>query len=162
MTDSVKPIPDGYHSITPYLVVKRGTDAIEFYKKAFDAEERFRMNGPDGKSIGHAELKIGDSVFMLADEFPQMKCFSPETIGGSAVSMYLYVSDVDTIFNKAISAGASMIEPVTDKFYGDRSGYLKDPIGHLWSVATHKKDLSPDEIKKAADTAFAEMSKGKT
>ena len=162
MTDSVKPVPDGYHSITPYLVVKRGTEAIEFYKKAFDAEERFRMNGPDDKSIGHAELKIGDSLFMLADEFPEMKSLSPETIGGSAVSMYLYVKDVDATFNKAVSAGATVIKPVTDQFYGDRSGYLKDPFGHLWSVATHKKDLSPDEMKKAAEAAFAEMSKSKT
>jgi PhnB protein len=161
MTDSSKPVPDGYHSITPYLVVKGGAQAIEFYKKAFGAEERFRMNGPDGQSIGHAELKIGDSVFMLADEFPQMKCFSPETIGGSAVSMYVYVNDVDATFDKAVSEGATVIEPVTDKFYGDRSGYLKDPFGHLWSIATHQKDLSPEEMRKAAEAAFAEMSKTK-
>jgi PhnB protein len=117
------------------------------------------MNGPVGTSIGHAELKIGDSVFMLADEFPQMKCLSPESIGGSTVSIYLYVSDVDASFNKAISEGASVIEPVTDKFYGDRSGLLKDPFGHYWSIATHKKDVSPEEMKKGADAVFAEMAK---
>jgi PhnB protein len=161
MSATAKAIPEGHHTITPYLIVKNGAQAIEFYKKAFDAEVRFRMNGLDGKSIGHAQLKIGDSMFMLADEFPQMNSLSPESIGGSPVSMYLYVEDVDTVFNQAVSAGATVLNPVMDMFYGDRSGYIKDPFGHLWSIATHKKDLTPDELKKAAEIAFAEMS-GKT
>lgn len=153
----VQPIPEGHHTITPHLIVKNGAQAIEFYKKAFGAEERFRMNTPDG-SIGHAQLKIGDSLFMLADEFPQMGALSPESIGGSPVSMYVYVEDVDTIFNQAVSAGASVVNPVMDMFYGDRWGHLKDPFGHFWSIATHKKDLTPDELQKAAEKAFSEMS----
>jgi PhnB protein len=157
MSATVKAIPEGHHTITPYLVVRNGTQAIEFYKKAFGAEERFRMNTPDGKSIGHAELKIGDSLFMLADEFPQMNSLSPESIGGSPVSMYVYVEDVDAVFNQAVSAGATVLNPVMDMFYGDRWGYIKDPFGHLWSIATHKKDLTSDELKKAAEIAFTEM-----
>ena len=157
MSATVKPIPEGHHTITPYLVVKNGTQAIEFYKKAFGAEERFRMITPDGKSIAHAQLKIGDSLFMIADEFPQMNSLSPESIGGSPVSMYVYVEDVDTVFNQAVSAGATVLNPVMDMFYGDRWGYIKDPFGHLWSIATHKKDLTSDELKKAAEIAFAKM-----
>jgi PhnB protein len=159
MTATVKAIPEGHHTITPYLVVKNGAQAIEFYKKAFGAEELFRMNGPDGKSIGHAQLKMGDSLFMLADEFPQMNSLSPESIGGSPVSMYVYVEDVDAVFNQAVSAGATVLNPVMDMFYGDRWGYIRDPFGHLWSIATHKKDLTADELKKAAEIAFAEMAK---
>jgi PhnB protein len=151
--------PEGYHTITPYLVVRNGTKAIEFYKNVFDAKERLVMKGPDGSSIGHAELAIGDSIFMLTEESEYMKCPSPESIGGSAVSMYIYVKDVDSTFNKALSEGASVLNPVSDKFYGDRSGYLKDPFGHLWTIATRKKDLTPDEVKKAAQAAFAEMNK---
>jgi PhnB protein len=154
---NVKPIPEGYHTITPHLIVKNGAQAIEFYKKAFGAEELFRMNTPDG-NVGHAQLKIGDSLFMLADEFPQMGALSPESIGGSPVSMYVYVEDVDTVFNQAVSAGATVVNPVMDMFYGDRWGHLKDPFGHFWSIATHKKDLTPDELKKAAEKAFSEMS----
>jgi PhnB protein len=159
MNESVKPIPDGYHSITPYLVVRNAPQAIEFYKKALGAEERFRMHGPDGKTIVHADLKIGDSIFMLAEESTEMKSHSPESVGGSPISIYLYVKDVDSIFNQAVSAGATVLNPVKDQFYGDRSGYLKDPFGHLWSIATHKKDLSPDELRKAAEAFFEEMSK---
>ena len=158
MSTNVKPIPEGHHTITPHLVVKNGAQAIEFYKKAFGAEERFRMNTPDGKSIAHAQLKMGDSLFMLADEFPQMNSLSPESIGGSPVSMYVYVENVDAFFNQAVSAGATVLNPVMDMFYGDRWGYIKDPFGHLWSIATHKNDLTPDELKKAAEKAFAEMS----
>jgi len=158
MTSNVKAIPEGYHSITPFLVVKNCADAIEFYKKAFDAEERYRMNMPDGK-VGHAELKIGDSVLMLADEFPEMKSLSPKSIGGSPVSMYVYVQDVDAMFNNAVSAGGIVLDGVKDQFWGDRHGRLEDPYGHLWSIATHKKDLSPDEMKSAAEAAFSEMSK---
>ena len=121
MTSNVKAIPEGYHSITPFLVVKNCADAIEFYKKAFDAEERYRMNMPDGK-VGHAELKIGDSVLMLADEFPEMNSLSPKSIGGSPVSMYVYVQDVDSMFNNAVTAGAIVLDGVKDQFWGDRHG----------------------------------------
>ena len=151
-------IPRGYHSITPYITVNGGEAAIEFYKNAFGAEERGHMKTPDGKTA-HAELKIGDSVFMLSDEFPEMKNLSPKSIGGSPVSLYMYVEDVDAVFNQAVSAGATVLNPVMDMFYGDRWGYIKDPFGHLWFIATHKKDLTPDELKKAAEIAFAEMSR---
>jgi PhnB protein len=161
MSESAKTIPEGYHSINPYLVVRNAARAIEFYKKAFSAEERFRMHGPDGKIIMHAELKIGDSVFMLTEESPDMKALSPESIGGSPVSLYVYVKDVDAIFNQAVSEGATELKPVKDQFYGDRSGYLRDPFGHLWSIATHIKDLSPDELRKAGEAFFEEMSKMK-
>jgi PhnB protein len=162
MSENVKMIPEGYHSVNPYLVVRNADRAIEFYKKAFGAEERFRMHGPDGKTIMHAELKIGDSVFMLTEESSDMKALSPESIGGSPISLYVYVTDVDSVFNQAVSEGATILHPVNDQFYGDRSGYLKDPFGHLWSIATHKKDLSPDELKKAGQAFFEEMSKAKT
>lgn len=161
MSESPKTFPEGYHSINTYLVVRNADRAIEFYKKAFGAEERFRMYGPDGKAIMHAELKIGDSIFMLSEESKEMKAHSPESIGGSPVSLYVYVRDVDQIFNQAVSEGATVLKPVNDQFYGDRSGYLKDPFGHLWSIATHKKDLSPDELRKAGEAFFEEMSKMK-
>ena len=161
MSESPKTIPEGYHSINAYLVVRNADRAIEFYKKAFGAKERFRMSGPDGKAIMHAELKIGDSIFMLSEESKEMKAHSPESIGGSPVSLYVYVRDVDQIFNQAVSEGATVLKPVNDQFYGDRSGYLKDPFGHLWSIATHKKDLSPDELRKAGEAFFEEMSKMK-
>ena len=162
MSESAKTIPEGYHSINPYLVVRNAARAIEFYKKVFGAEERFRMHGSDGKTIMHADLKIGDSVFMLTEESTEMKALSPESIGGSSVSLYVYVNDVDSVFNQAVSEGATVLNPVRDQFYGDRSGYLKDPFGHLWSVATHKKDLSSDELRKAWEAFFEEMSKTKT
>ena len=161
MSESPKTIPEGYHSINTYLVVKNADRAIEFYKKALGAEERFRLHGPDGKTIMHADLKIGDSVFMLTEESKEMKALSPESIGGSPVTMYVYVKDVDSIFNQAVSEGATVLKPVSDQFYGDRSGYLRDPFGHLWSIATHKKDLSPDELRKAGEAFFEEMSKMK-
>jgi len=154
----VKKIPEGYHSITPALIVKNGDAAIEFYKKGFGAEERSRMKSPDGR-VAHAELKLGDSVFMLSDEYPEMKCQSPNSIGGSQVSMYVYVEDVDSIFDKAVTAGAKVLDPVKDQFWGDRHGRLEDPFGHLWSIATHKKDLSEEEMKSAAEAAFSQMSK---
>jgi PhnB protein len=161
MSESVKIIPEGYHSVNPYLVVRNADRAIEFYKRAFGAEERFRIHGPDNKAIIHAELKIGDSVFMLTEESPDMKTLSPESIGGGPVSLYIYVKDVDSIFNQAVSEGATILHPVNDQFYGDRSGYLKDPFGHLWSIATHKKDLSPDELRKAGQAFFEQKSKAK-
>jgi PhnB protein len=151
-------IPRNYHSITPFLTVKGGDAAIEFYKKAFGAEELNHMKTPDGRT-GHAELKIGDSVIMLCDEFPEMKSLSPNSIGGSPVSMYVYVEDVDTTFEKAVSLGAKVLDPVTDQFWGDRHGQLQDPFGHRWNIATHIKDLSEEEMKKAAQEAFSQMSK---
>lgn len=156
--NEIEKIPKNYHSITPVLIVNKGDEAIEFYKKGFGVEERYRMKGPDGR-VAHAELKLGDSVFMLSDEYPEMECHSPKTIGGSPVSMYVYVDDVDSVFNKAISAGAKALDPVKDQFWGDRHGRLEDPFGHLWSIATHKKDLSEEEMKKAAEAAFSQMSK---
>src|SRR5919198_3224993 len=161
MSESVKIIPQDYHSINPYIVVRNADRAIEFYKKAFGAEERFRMHVPDGKTIMHADLKIGDSVFMLTEESTEMKALSPESIGVSPVSLYVYVKDVDAIFNQAVSEGATVLHPVKDQFYGDRSGYLKDPFGHLWLIATHKKELSPDELRKAGEAFFEQMSKAK-
>ena len=156
--NEIEKIPKDYHSITPVLIVKNGDKAIEFYKNGFGVEERCSMKSPDGR-VAHAELKLGDSVFMLSDEYPEMKCHSPKTIGGSPVSMYVYVDDVDSVFNKAISAGAKVLDPIKDQFWGDRHGRLEDPFGHLWSIATHKKDLSEEEMKKAAEAAFSQMSK---
>lgn len=147
MTSAAKPIPEGYHTVTPYLIIKGAADAIEFYKKAFGATELFRMPQPDGK-IGHAEIKIGDSPIMLADEYPEMKYLSPKSLGGSPVSILLYVEDVDSVFNQAITSGAKQDRPVEDKFYGDRGGTLIDPFGHIWHVATHKEDVTPEEMEK--------------
>jgi PhnB protein len=145
----VKPIPDGYHTITPYLSVSGAARAIEFYKTAFGAEELFRMADPNGK-VGHAELQIGDSRLMLAEEFPEMNFRSPESIGGSPVLICLYVEDVDALAARAIAAGAKVVRPVKDQFYGDRSGTFADPFGHIWSISTHKEDLSPEEMDRRA------------
>lgn len=144
----VSPIPKGYHSITPYLVIKGAAQAIEFYKKVFGANELVRMPGPDGK-IGHAELQIGDSRIMLADENPNMGqgYSSAATIGASPVSLYLYMPDVDTVFQRAVAAGGKVLKPVETQFYGDRSGFIQDPFGHLWGIATHVEDVSPEEMK---------------
>jgi PhnB protein len=144
---AVKAIPDGYHSVTPYLVVRDGTRAMEFYKKAFGAIEMLRMPMPDGR-LAHAEIKVGDSIIMFADEAPEHGATSPETIGGVAGSLMLYVNEVDAVFKQALAAGATEIQPVTDKFYGDRSGMLKDPFGHHWTIATHTEDLTPEEIQR--------------
>ncbi len=149
MTSKVKPIPEGYHTATPYLIIKGAADAIEFYKKAFGATELMRMSSPGGK-IGHAEIKIGDSVIMLADEAPEMNARSPQSFGGSPISILLYVEDVDAVFNRAVAAGAKVERPVTDQFYGDRIGGLTDPFGHAWYISTHKEDVSPEEMKKRA------------
>jgi PhnB protein len=149
---AVKPIPDGYHSVTPYLYAKGASQAIEFYKKAFSATERMRITAPDGR-VGHAELQIGDSIIMLADEFPEMDVRSPKTLGGSPVSIHLYVEDVDAVFRQAVAAGAIEKRPVADQFYGDRQGGIEDPFGHMWWISTHKEDLSMDEIKKRAAAA---------
>jgi PhnB protein len=152
MANKPKPIPDGYHTATPYLIVNDGARAIEFYKKAFGATELLRMPTPDGK-IGHAEIKIGDSPIMLADESPAMGARSPKSLGGSPVSILLYVEDVDKVFSQAVAAGAKVQRPVTDQFYGDRMGGVEDPFGHTWHVATHVEDVSPDEIRKRAAAA---------
>ena len=154
---AVKPIPEGYHSVTPYLIIKGAADAIEFYKKAFGATELFRFPAPDGK-IGHAEIKIGDSPIMLADEFAEMGYKGPQALGGSPVSLMIYLEDVDTVFNRAVEAGASVKEAVQDKFYGDRTGTLTDPFGHLWHVATHKEDDSMEEMEERAKAASAKAS----
>lgn len=142
----VKPIPEGYHSITPYLIVDGAAQALEYYKKAFNATELFRMEH-EGK-IGHAEMKIGDSPFMLSDEHPEMGYRGPKSIGGSAVGIMIYVDDVDTIFKQAIDAGGTETKAIQDQFYGDRSGTLTDPFGHVWTVATHTEDVAPEEIEK--------------
>ncbi len=149
-----KPIPEGYHSVTPYLIIKGATEAIDFYKKAFGASELFRMPAPGGK-IGHAEIKIGDSPIMLADESPEMGYKSPQSLGGSPISIMIYVTDVDTVFKQAIAAGGKEQRPVKDQFYGDRSGTLEDPFGHVWHVATHKEDVSPEEMERRMKTYTA-------
>jgi PhnB protein len=154
---SVKPIPDGYHTVTPYLIIKGAAEAIEFYQQAFGATELLRFAMPDGH-IGHAEIQIGDSRIMLADEYPGMGYKSPQTLGGSGVSVMLYVEDVDAVFNQAVSAGAKSKEAVQDKFYGDRSGTLEDPFGHVWHVATHKEDMSLEEMHRRATAAVAAVS----
>ncbi len=156
---AVKPIPEGYHSVTPYLIIKGAADAIEFYKKAFGATELFRFPAPDGK-IGHAEIKIGDSPIMLADEFAEMGYKGPRALGGSPVSLMIYLEDVDTVFNRAVEAGASVKEAVQDKFYGDRTGTLTDPFGHVWHVSTHKEDVSMEEMEERAKQASAKASGG--
>ena len=152
MTSKPKPVPDGYHTATPYLIVNGAAQAIEFYKKAFGATELMRMPQPGGK-IGHAEIKIGDSPIMLADESPDVGARSPQSIGGSPVSIMLYVEDVDRIFSQAVAAGAKVKRPVADQFYGDRTGGIEDPFGHLWYIATHKEDVSPEEMRKRAAAA---------
>ena len=156
---AVKPIPEGYHSVTPYLIINGAADAIEFYRKAFGATELFRFPAPDGK-IGHAEIKIGDSPIMLADEFAEMGYKGPRALGGSPVSLMIYLEDVDTVFNRAVEAGASVKEAVQDKFYGDRTGTLTDPFGHVWHVSTHKEDVSMEEMEERAKQASAKASGG--
>ena len=139
-------IPKGYNTVTPYLVIKGAAQAIEYYKKVFGAEVTVRMDRPDG-AVAHAELKIGDSIIMLAEENPQMGATSATTIGNSPVSLYLYLPDVDKVVAKAIAEGAKILRPVQDQFYGDRSGFLQDPFGHLWGIATHVEEVSPEEMK---------------
>jgi PhnB protein len=150
---SVKPIPDGYHSLAPYLIVADGAGAIAFYQEAFGAKLRLRLDRPDGK-IGHAELDIGDGVIMLADEYGGYEAWAPPHFGGSPVTRHLYVEDVDAVVAKAIAAGARLLRPVQDQFYGDRSGAFTDPFGHSWHVATHIEDVPPDEIKRRAAAAM--------
>ncbi len=141
----INPIPAGYHSVTPYLIIKGAARALDFYQRAFGATELMRIPGP-GDQIGHAEMLLGDSHIMLADECPQMKALSPQTIGGTPVLLHLYVPDADAMFAQAIAAGASVEEPMENKFYGDRSGSVLDPFGHRWTLSTHVEDVSPEEI----------------
>ena len=146
-------IPEGYNSVTPYLVIKGAAKAIEYYKNVFGATVVVRMDGPDGK-VGHAELQMGDSRIMLADENPAMGYRSAESIGASPVSLYVYMPDCDAIVEKAAKQGGKILKPVADQFYGDRSGFFQDPFGHLWGVATHKEDVSPEEMEERAKKAM--------
>jgi PhnB protein len=150
---ATKPIPEGYRTATPYLIIKGAADAIAFYKRAFGATELLRMADPQGR-VGHAEIKIGDSVIMLADEHPAMGYRGPRSLGGSSVSILLYLEDVDAVFERALKAGAKAQRPVADQFYGDRSGTLEDPFGHVWTVATHVEDVAPEEMKRRAEAAM--------
>ena len=152
-----QPIPEGYHSITPSLAVDDAAEAIEFYKQAFGAQERMRMPGPDGKIV-HAELQIGDSIVMLSDPIPQSSIRTPKELGGSPVGLFLYVEDVDAVVERAIEAGASLTMEVDDMFWGDRFGTVSDPFGHAWQIATHKEDLTPEEIAERGKAAMAAMS----
>lgn len=152
MSGAVKPIPDGYHAVTPYLIVRGADRALAFYERAFGAKELFRMMRTDGR-VGHAELQLGDSRVMLADEHPEIGARGPESIGGSPVTIMLYVADVDATVARAVEAGARVVRPVQDQFYGDRSGAVADPFGHVWFVATHVEDVAPDELERRARAA---------
>ena len=143
----VKAIPEGYNTVTPYLIFNGASEAIEFYKRALGATEVLRLGDPSGK-VHHAEIAIGDSRIMLADEHPEIQALSPKTIGGSPVTMHVYVADVDAAVERAVKAGAKLVRPVADQFYGDRTGTLTDPFGHVWSIATHKEDVPPDELQR--------------
>jgi PhnB protein len=155
---TVKAIPEGYHTLTPYMTVRDAARAIEFYKQAFGAVERGVMKGPDDK-IMHAELLIGDSICMLADEFPEYGSLSPQSTGGSGMGLHIYVEDVDSAFDRAVKAGASVEMPVSDMFWGDRYGKLADPFGHKWSIATHTADLSMEEMAEGMKAMTQEMPK---
>ncbi len=146
MDTQVNPIPKGYHSLTPYLIVNNASEAIEFYKKAFGAKEIFRMDAPNGK-IGHCELQIGDSRIMMADEHPEMGANAPSSEGGRAFSLLIYVENVDEVFNRAVEAGAKVIKPLKNEFYGDRMGTIQDPFGHNWNLGMHVENVSPEEMK---------------
>lgn len=158
MSSSVQPIPKGFHSVTPYLSIKGAAQAIEFYKKAFGAHERFRMMTPDGKSVGHAEIVIGNSIVMLADEFPGCNQ-SPQRLGGTPVGFVVYVEDADSYFNRAVAEGAKVKFPLENKFYGDRAGSVTDPFGHEWTFMTHVEDVPPEELRRRAEAEFAKMAK---
>jgi len=156
MASQVKPIPKGYHSVTPYLSVNDTARALDFYKRAFGAQEVMRMDGPDGK-IGHAEIKIGDSIIMLGDETPQSGTRSPQSLGGTTASIMLYVENADNAFNQAVSAGAQVDSPLANMFWGDRFGRLKDPFGHSWAVATRIEDVAPADMSKRMKEFTAKM-----
>lgn len=152
----VKPVPDGYDSVTPYLIVKGAAQAIAFYQQAFKATETMRLPAPGG-GIGHAELRIGNSIIMLADEFPDMGARSPKTLGGSPVSLMIYVEDVDKVFDEAIAAGAKVLRALENKFYGDRAGQIEDPFGHVWTLATHVEDVSAELLQQRLQELFASI-----
>jgi len=153
---SVQPIPEGYQTLSPSIVVDNATEAIDFYKRAFGAEERLRMDGPGG-TIAHAELQIGDSVLMLNDPFPQANTKPPKEFGGTTTTLFMYVEDVDAVVQQAIDAGATVAQPVENQFWGDRFGTLLDPYGHSWGIATHVEDVSPEEMAERGKAAMAEM-----
>jgi uncharacterized glyoxalase superfamily protein PhnB len=153
-----KPIPDGFYTITPHMIVSDGAKAIEFYKKAFGAQETGRFMTPDGKGVMHAQLKIGSSMLMLGSEHPPT-CLSPKSRGGTSVSLFLYVENADALFDRAVKAGCTVKMPMTDQFWGDRYGQVQDPFGHEWSIATHKQDLTEAQIAANAKTFFADMAK---
>jgi PhnB protein len=159
MAKKVKPIPDGYHAVTPYLSVAGAAEALAFYKRAFGASEVMRMPAPGGR-IGHAEIRIGDSRVMVADEFPDMDFLGPRSRGGAAVHIHLYVEDVDAVVGRAVAAGGTLKRPVQDQFYGDRLGTVEDPFGHVWHIATHKEDLSNDELARRAEQAMKKSAGG--
>ncbi len=152
MASKVRPIPEGYHTATPYLIVRGAAAALEFYTKAFGATESMRLQEPGGR-VGHAEIMIGDSPIMLADEHPEIGARGPQALGGSPVSIVLYVEDVDAVVQRAVAAGAKVKRPVTDQFYGDRAGTVEDPFGHAWHIHTHTEDLTPEELAKRAKAA---------
>ena len=152
MPDNVKAIPEGYEGVTPYIICKNAEAAIDFYKNAFGAVELFRIGEPG--MVGHAELKIGNAIIMLADEHPEMGALSPETVGGTPVTLMIYVEDVDDFAGKAVAEGLKVIQPIKDQFYGDRSGQFEDPFGHKWSFATHIADVSPDEMNQKAKEMY--------
>lgn len=154
-----KAIPEGFHSVTPYLVLKDARKAMEFYKRAFGAKERFAMPGPDGKGVMHAEIQIGNSIIMMSEENPQQRCKSAETSGGSPVSFFLYLEEVDEAFRVAQEAGAEVRMPVQDMFWGDRAGTVQDPFGYSWTLATHSKDLTMQEIQQGAQAFFCQEAK---
>lgn len=160
MANKVKAIPDGYHGVTPYLIIKGAAGAIDYYKKAFGASEAMRVTQPDGR-VGHAEIKIGEAVVMLADEFPEMNVVSPATLGNTSVGLLLYVENADATFDKAITLGAQIEKPMADQFYGDRTGTIKDPFGHKWTIATHLEDVTPQEIERRAAAAAKKRSEEK-
>jgi PhnB protein len=153
MSTKINPIPKGFNTVTPYLIMQNAAAALEFYKKAFNAVEGMRMEQPDGK-IGHAEFKIGNSYLMLADEFPDMNFVGPKTLGGSPVSLHLFVDNVDVSFQQAITAGAKEVKPVENQFYGDRLGMLQDPFGHNWTISTHVEDVPPEEIRRRMEAMY--------
>ena len=150
----VKPVPEGMNTVTPHLVCKDAAQAIDFYKKAFGADERGRLNTPDGKKVLHAAIRIGNSVIMLIDEFPEWNTVGPQTLNGSPVTIHLYVENAELVFTRAVQAGATVIMPLEDMFWGDRYGKLQDPFGHIWSIATHTRDVSHEEMAQAAKEMF--------
>jgi PhnB protein len=161
MTQKVKPVPEGFHTVTPHLMVRGAAKAIDFYKKAFGAQEVMRMAMPDGQTLMHAEIKIGDSIIFLGDEFPGMGCRSPQTLGGTPMTINLYVDNADAVFDRAVAAGAKVTMPLSNMFWGDRYGKLQDPFGFEWSVAAHIEDVPPGEMHKRAQAAIAQMGAGK-